>query len=96
VQGDVRGGDDGAVVWAVEERIMIKTLQDHEMREHIGLLGFLKQIPLFVNFPDPAIEQITKELKYHKYRMREVVLKKGAMPEGLFLIKSGRVKVIFR
>lgn len=57
-------------------------------------VDYLSKLPLFSAVPRPALEVMTADAQVRQLEKGEVLVKKGAPGESLFVIRSGWVKVI--
>ncbi len=58
-----------------------------------NILEYLKKIPLFKNFSDKELKNIASIIKERNYKKGDIIVKQGEEGIGLFIIKSGKVKV---
>lgn len=65
------------------------------MKRFHGNLADLKDLPPFSWFHDAQIAAAIPTIQHRRYPARTIVQRGGSPPEGLFLLLSGRVQVIY-
>ena len=53
----------------------------------------LKQVSLFANMPDHAIESLSKYVKRHKYPKNTIIFNEGAPCSELYIVEEGKLKI---
>ena len=54
-----------------------------------GRLAFFASLPFFAGLEQPFLVPLATNIEIKKYQMGDIVLESGALPEGLYVIKSG-------
>ena len=65
------------------------------MKRFHGNLADLRNLPPFSWFHDAQIAAAIPTIQHRRYPARAIVQRRGSPPEGLFLLLSGRVQVIY-
>ena len=62
-------------------------------RKTESLFSFLKNNPLFCNFTSKDLRQIEKIVHVRKFKKDEIVFKEDEPGTGMYIIKSGRIRI---
>lgn len=73
---------------------LLDSLRVISQRLRLGYLDILKELPLFKNLPDDVIAELAVKLEPISLEKDEVLFKKDDPGNSLFIIKSGRVKIV--
>lgn len=63
------------------------------MKNTIDLVFTLKKVPLFTAIPDHILAEVARLIEVVDIKSNVRFIKKSAIADGLYVIKSGRVKV---
>jgi CRP/FNR family transcriptional regulator, cyclic AMP receptor protein len=61
---------------------------------HVGIVERLKAVPLFTNLSDKNLGRIAKLCKVREFGAGETIVHQGDEGVGLFVIDSGKVKIV--
>ncbi len=57
-------------------------------------LDIIKRVPLFAGLPDDALAELQRAMARKRYPKQALVLQEGARGDSLYIIASGKVKVV--
>lgn len=72
-----------------------RIIGEHTQRDISMKVSFLKQSPLFSCLADKSLNTLIYFLVFRRFKYREFLIKQGEPLREIFLIKRGRVKVLF-
>lgn len=79
----------------LEKAKYTELLKEHMKKKYMALQNFVVKIPIFAGYMKNELDTLIAAVTVVKFNYREFIFKQGTRLKSLYLIKSGKVRVIF-
>lgn len=80
-------------LWRVDQNTFRKILASHTMSNDAEVVDILRKVPFLENVESKFLQRITDALTEVKFKVGDVIVKKGDVGKVFYICKTGKVKV---